>query len=332
VPVKAVGDISPTSVTAEVHDGTHVLTTTTLVPETDGFGGELGVLPCSHWYLPTCGGRYTVVVVARVELPGGLVLLSQEEAILLSQGEDVLLHQEAVVKVRWQPWQDAAGAMLIIALVGAIWRLVWRCRQKLLAAWCWLQIRRLKATQALIKALQRNRLIPAVLPAARLRRWREGLRRWHRRSSQQYARLGVEPLYAGIHREGKRIGHQDLRSPGQLIRVRKTLDGLRPVPLDQLEARIRSAETASHIAGGQVAYFEKWLDVGRPVMAMEWLKKLATSCLQNEQIAAGWCLVRLVEAGKWDLYFELYREGQIPYHVYEYETRVERFIVEGEWS
>jgi hypothetical protein len=63
---------------------------------------------------------------------------------------------------------------------------------------------------------------------------------------------------------------------------------------------------------------------------MEWLRRLATSCLQNEQIAAGWCLARLVEAGQWGLYFELYREGQIPYQVYEYETMVEQFIVEGE--
>ncbi|MDY6877153.1 MAG: vWA domain-containing protein [Chloroflexota bacterium] len=311
VPVEAAA--SPIPVTVRVTGYTmQSPITMTLVPEAGGFGGELGVLSCTHRYLPTCG-RYNVAVSVQPEPPDGRVLQFEKE-----------------VKVRWSRWQDVACTMFIVALVGVIGRLLWRHRQKLSKAWCMLQIRSLKAAQSFIEALQHDKLIPAVLPATRLRRWREGLRRWHNRSSQQYAKLDVEPLYIDVNREVRRIEHQDIRAPEQLIQVREALDGLRPILLDQLKERIRAAKTASYIAGGQIAYFDKWLDVGSPVMAVEWLKKLATSCVQNEQIAAGWCLARLIEAGKWDLYFDLYRAGEIPYQVYEYETMVERFIMEGE--
>jgi hypothetical protein len=209
VPVGAAEDISPMYVIARVRDDTRVVTTTMLVPETNGFGGELGVLLRPYSFAPSHRYTVTVFVIARTELPGGLVLLPQ---------------RETAVRVRWSLWWDVACAILIVAVVGAIGGMTWRYRQELSAAWCGLQLRRLKATQAVVEALQGNRLIPAILPAERLKRWRERLKRWHRRLSQRYAGLDVEPLYAEVHQEVKRIEHQDLRAPEQLRQVRKALE------------------------------------------------------------------------------------------------------------
>jgi hypothetical protein len=191
VPVKAAEDVFDISVIAQVRDDTRVVTTTVLGLETNGFGGELGVLPGPRSFAPS--RPYTVFVLARAELPGGFILLRE---------------QESVVKVRWPLWWDVASAMLIAAVVGAVGGLAWRYRPELSAVWSRLQLR-------LLKRLLGNKLIQHALSAER-----------RERLNQRYAEATVGPLYEEIHRKVLDIELQDLGTLEQLDEVREKLEKL----------------------------------------------------------------------------------------------------------
>jgi hypothetical protein len=76
-----------------------------------------------------------------------------------------------------------------------------------------------------------------------------------------------------------------------------------------------------------IALFDKWLAEGSSAAAVEWVKKLASSDLPREQVAAGWCLAQLIKEGKLGLYLEVLRERQSRDQVREYVDIVGTFLL-----